>query len=148
MTHFLYSHKMTAQRVAFSLHPQQLPRIHPRNFVADSQLRNFLSKGRRNNSTITRKQTIRADLTVGDGTTCEAANTRRPMEGGRLTRVLCDNEIPRQRKQYLLQFCTSLAIWFGADVLAQQIGGSDYDAAQTGRMLIIGGSASIPMYKW
>lgn len=53
-----------------------------------------------------------------------------------------------QRRPYLFQLCTSLAIWFSADIIAQQIGDTEYDAAQTGRMLIIGGSASIPMYKW
>lgn len=51
-------------------------------------------------------------------------------------------------RPYLVQFCTSLAIWFSADVIAQQIAETEYDAAQTGRMLIIGGSASIPMYRW
>lgn len=53
-----------------------------------------------------------------------------------------------KRRPYLFQFCSSLAIWFSADMIAQQIGDTEYDAAQTGRMLIIGGSASIPMYKW
>lgn len=33
-------------------------------------------------------------------------------------------------------------------MIAQQIGETEYDAAQTGRMLIIGGSASIPMHTW
>jgi hypothetical protein len=54
----------------------------------------------------------------------------------------------QKRRPYLFQFCTSLAIWFGADMIAQQISATEYDVAQTGRMLIIGGSASIPMYKW
>lgn len=53
-----------------------------------------------------------------------------------------------QRRPYLFQICTSLVIWFSADMIAQQIGEEEYDAAQTGRMLIIGGSASIPMYTW
>ncbi|KAG8163307.1 hypothetical protein KVR01_006604 [Diaporthe batatas] len=44
--------------------------------------------------------------------------------------------------------CTSLLIWFTADVISQQIGDTEYDAAQTGRMLIIGGSASIPMFSF
>lgn len=57
-------------------------------------------------------------------------------------------ESSRKRNPYLFQFYTSLVIWFTADMMAQQIGEAEYDVAQTGRMLIIGGSASIPMYKW
>lgn len=84
------------------------------------------------------------------GTTNKTPNTstRQLGEAGSLIRVFRAYKHSHEKRPYLFQFCTSLAIWFSADVIAQQIGESEYDAAQTGRMLVIGGSASIPMYKW
>ena len=42
----------------------------------------------------------------------------------------------------------TLITYFFGDLLAQEIGGEDYNPARTLRMLIIGGIAAIPGYKW
>lgn len=43
---------------------------------------------------------------------------------------------------------TSLVTYLCGDLIAQEIGGEEYDAGRTARMLVIGGLASIPGYKW
>jgi protein Mpv17 len=46
------------------------------------------------------------------------------------------------------QLCSSLAIYFLGDMSAQRMGGEPYDPFRTMRMLVTGGVASIPSYKW
>lgn len=136
---------MAAQRITFSLHPQRLLKSHLRRCIPDRQP---TLKGNRASSTIPKKSATREDLDIANGTRNQAITTRWPGEAGQMTKVSQTYKNSHKRRPYLFQFCTSLAIWFTADVISQQIAETEYDAAQTARMLIIGGSASIPMYKW
>merc|ERR1711939_389388 len=43
---------------------------------------------------------------------------------------------------------TTLVTYLAGDLLAQEIGGEDYDPIRTVRMLTIGSIASVPGYKW
>lgn len=135
---------MAAQRI-ISPHPLRLFKSHLRHCVPGGQPN---LKDLRANSTIAEKEQSGKDLANSNRTKIKAITSRLPGEAGRMTQLSQSYQSSQQRRPYLFQFCTSLAIWFSADMIAQQIGEAEYDAAQTGRMLIIGGSASIPMYTW
>lgn len=138
---------MAAQRITFSLHPQRLFKSHLRRYFLDSQPD---LRGYRANSTIAKQSAAGKSVHVknGNGKKTQATNPARLGETEWMTQPSQPYESSRKRNPYLFQFYTSLVIWLTADMMAQQIGEAEYDVAQTGRMLIIGGSASIPMYKW
>lgn len=52
------------------------------------------------------------------------------------------------RRPYTVQFCSTTVVYLAGDLSAQRIGGEEYDPWRTVRMLVIGGIASIPGYKW
>lgn len=54
----------------------------------------------------------------------------------------------QRKRPYTTQFVSSLIVFFLGDLGAQRINGDEYDAARSGRALVIGGIASIPSYKW
>lgn len=54
----------------------------------------------------------------------------------------------QRRRPLRVAIGTSLTTYFLGDVLAQEISGEEYDWTRTARMLLIGGVASIPGYKW
>ena len=54
----------------------------------------------------------------------------------------------QQKRPYAVQVATSLTVYLVGDLLAQDIGGEQYDPGRTLRMLTIGAVASIPGYKW
>jgi hypothetical protein len=54
----------------------------------------------------------------------------------------------QEKRPYTVQISTSLTVYFFGDLLAQDIGGEDYDPKRTLRMLAIGAIASVPGYKW
>ena len=67
---------------------------------------------------------------------------------GPLTRLAEAYARAQRRRPYVTQFCTSLVIYFCADISAQRISGKDYSPERTARSLVIGGISSIPSYKW
>lgn len=54
----------------------------------------------------------------------------------------------QQKRPYTVQISTSLTVYLFGDLLAQDIGGEQYDPKRTLRMLTIGTVASVPGYKW
>jgi hypothetical protein len=54
----------------------------------------------------------------------------------------------QEKRPYTVQISTSLTVYLFGDLLAQDIGGEDYDPKRTLRMLTIGAVASVPGYKW
>ncbi|KAK5936949.1 hypothetical protein PMZ80_010887 [Knufia obscura] len=54
----------------------------------------------------------------------------------------------QQKRPLTVQLCTTTVVYFCGDMLAQEIGGEEYDGQRTLRMLTIGAVASIPGYKW
>jgi len=52
------------------------------------------------------------------------------------------------KRPLTVQLCTSTFIYLCGDLLAQDIGGEQYDGQRTLRMITIGAVASIPGYKW
>ncbi|KAL1874934.1 hypothetical protein VTK73DRAFT_10360 [Phialemonium thermophilum] len=54
----------------------------------------------------------------------------------------------QRSRPYLTQLCSSLVIYFCADLSAQNISGKDYDSVRTARSLTIGAISAIPSYKW
>jgi dihydroorotate dehydrogenase len=67
---------------------------------------------------------------------------------GPLTRTAQAYARAQRARPYTTQVCSSLVIYFAADISAQSISGAEYDPARTGRSLIIGAISSIPSYKW
>ncbi|KAL2257839.1 hypothetical protein VTK26DRAFT_9109 [Humicola hyalothermophila] len=67
---------------------------------------------------------------------------------GPLTRAAEAYARAQRKRPLTTQVCTSLFIYFCADISAQSIGGKEYDPARTARSLLIGSIASIPGYKW
>lgn len=70
------------------------------------------------------------------------------MRLGPLTRTVQAYGRAQRRRPWVTQICTSLTIYFFADLSAQRINGKEYDVERTGRSLIIGGISSIPSYEW
>ncbi|POR31586.1 Protein SYM1, partial [Tolypocladium paradoxum] len=54
----------------------------------------------------------------------------------------------QRKRPYTTQVAGAFFIYLCADLSAQRIGGREYDAARTGRMLVVGLAAAIPFYKW
>jgi hypothetical protein len=54
----------------------------------------------------------------------------------------------QRRRPLTMSVATSLITYLLGDLIAQEIGGEEYDAGRTVRMLVVGGLASIPGYKW
>jgi protein Mpv17 len=54
----------------------------------------------------------------------------------------------QEKRPYTVQISTSLTVYLFGDLLAQDIGGENYDPRRTLRMLTIGAIASVPGYKW
>ena len=54
----------------------------------------------------------------------------------------------QEKRPYAVQISTSLTVYFFGDLLAQDLGGENYDPKRTLRMLAIGTIASVPGYKW
>lgn len=54
----------------------------------------------------------------------------------------------QEKRPYTVQVSTSLTVYLIGDLLAQDIGGENYDPKRTLRMLAIGAIASVPGYKW
>jgi hypothetical protein len=54
----------------------------------------------------------------------------------------------QEKRPYTVQIATTLTVYLFGDLLAQDIGGEDYDSKRTLRMLTIGAIASVPGYKW
>ena len=54
------------------------------------------------------------------------------------------------RRPYMTQICSSLAIYFCGDLLAQNLEGEDYkyNVWRTGRNMVIGGICATPSYMW
>lgn len=52
------------------------------------------------------------------------------------------------KRPLTVQLCTSLTTYLVGDLMAQEIGGEQYDYKRTIRMLLIGSISSIPGYKW
>ncbi len=68
---------------------------------------------------------------------------------GPLTRLAEAYARAQRRRPYVTQLCSSLAIYFCADLSAQRMGGKGYyDPSRTARSLLIGAISSIPSYKW
>lgn len=141
--------KMAARHVIpFSLRPQWLQKTQPWNYCIPSETRFSVPRISRTNSTMTKKSTSRTNTRTDHRPPITASKSKRSKKTDLRRCVIQFCKDAQKRRPYVFQLCTSLAIWFSADVIAQQIGDTEYDAAQTGRMLIIGGSASIPIYKW
>lgn len=143
---------MATRRFAFSLHPPRIPIAHLRRCVIDNPPRKFVLQGSRTKFTVTKNQTTGANLIChgkqGNETTKGGPNLRWSGETNLVARSFQAYENAGKQRPYIVQSCTSLAIWLSADILAQQIGAEEYDATQTARMLLIGGAASVPMYRW
>lgn len=54
----------------------------------------------------------------------------------------------QRRRPKTTTLVTSLTSYLLGDLLAQEMGGERYDGGRTLRMLLVGGLASIPGYKW
>jgi len=54
----------------------------------------------------------------------------------------------QRKRPYTVQVCSSLTVYLCGDLLAQDMGGEQYDPYRTLRMLTIGAVASIPGYRW
>jgi dihydroorotate dehydrogenase len=67
---------------------------------------------------------------------------------GPLTRAVQSYGRAQRKRPWVTQLCTSLTIYFCADLAAQRIGGKGYDPERTFRSVTIGGIASIPSYEW
>lgn len=67
---------------------------------------------------------------------------------GPLTRAVQSYGRAQRKRPWVTQLCTSLTIYFCADLAAQRIGGKGFDAERTFRSVTIGGIASIPSYEW
>lgn len=73
---------------------------------------------------------------------------------GPLTIVINAFSNNQRRRPLLTQFFTALVIYMLGDLSAQSLGGAwdedgeGWDAARTGRNLVVGGVAAIPVYKW
>lgn len=140
--------RLAARGMKFSLQPQRLLKTHSRQWVSDGQIIRLVQRNSRKNSTITNRSTTRESIKIGNIPINKPPKARQPNAAGFGKQVVELFRYAQKRRPYFFQFCTSLWIWFSADLMAQQIGDIEYDVAQTGRMLIIGGSASIPMYRW
>lgn len=70
------------------------------------------------------------------------------MRLGPLTRTVQAYGRAQRKRPWITQICTSLTIYFFADLSAQRINGKEYDVERTRRSLIIGGISSIPSYEW
>ncbi|KAH8750781.1 Mpv17/PMP22 family protein [Diaporthe sp. PMI_573] len=70
------------------------------------------------------------------------------MRLGPLTRTVQAYGRAQRKRPWITQICTSLTIYFCADLSAQRINGKDYDVERTGRSLVIGGISSIPSFEW
>jgi len=70
------------------------------------------------------------------------------MRLGPLTRTVQAYGRAQRKRPWITQICTSLTIYFFADLSAQRINGKDYDVERTGRSLVIGGISSIPSFEW
>lgn len=73
--------------------------------------------------------------------------------GSRLVAPLSAYRRAAQTRPYIVQFSTSLLVWFTGDVLAQSIEQSSqptssWDIPRTLRALAIGAGAAIPLYHW
>lgn len=66
---------------------------------------------------------------------------------GPITRAAGAYARAQRRRPYVTQLCTSLAIYFCADLSAQSMD-DEYDPKRTVRSLVIGTVSSIPSYKW
>ncbi|KAI9870335.1 MAG: hypothetical protein M1823_008773, partial [Watsoniomyces obsoletus] len=51
------------------------------------------------------------------------------------------------KRPLTVQLTTTLITYLCGDLLAQEIGGEEYDPKRTLRMLVVGGVASVPGYK-
>ena len=54
----------------------------------------------------------------------------------------------QRSRPYMTQLCSSLVIYFCADLAAQNIGDEGYNPWRTVRNMIIGGICAVPSYKW
>ena len=54
----------------------------------------------------------------------------------------------QRRRPYATQIVSSLSVYLAGDLLAQYIGGNEYDPVRTLRHLIIGAGAAVPVFKW
>jgi hypothetical protein len=54
----------------------------------------------------------------------------------------------QRRRPLTTTLATSLTTYLAGDLVAQEMGGEQYDGVRTLRMLTVGGLASIPGYKW
>lgn len=70
------------------------------------------------------------------------------MRMGPLTRTVQAYGRAQRKRPWITQICTSLTIYFFADLSAQRINGKEYDVERTRRSLIIGGISSIPSFEW
>ncbi len=67
---------------------------------------------------------------------------------GPLTRLAEAYARAQRRRPYVTQLCSSLVIYFCADISAQRMSGKEYTPTRTGRALVIGSISSIPSYEW
>lgn len=67
---------------------------------------------------------------------------------GPLTRLAQAYGRAQRSRPYVTQLCSSLVIYFAADISAQSISGSEYDPKRTGRSLTIGAISAIPSFEW
>ncbi|KUI68521.1 Protein SYM1 [Cytospora mali] len=67
---------------------------------------------------------------------------------GPLTRSVQAYGRAQRKRPWITQLCTSLTIYFFADLSAQRINGKEYDPERTCRSIIIGGISSIPSFEW
>lgn len=67
---------------------------------------------------------------------------------GPLTRLAEAYARGQRSRPYVTQLCSSLVIYFCADLSAQSMNGDEYDPVRTGRSLTIGAISSIPSYNW
>lgn len=54
----------------------------------------------------------------------------------------------QRKRPYTTQIISAMIIFTCADVSAQNISDSDYDAVRTARAILIGGVAAVPQYRW
>jgi hypothetical protein len=67
---------------------------------------------------------------------------------GPLTRLAEAYARAQRKRPYVTQLCSSLVIYFCADLSAQRMSGKEYTVDRTGRSLLIGAISSIPSYQW
>ena len=54
----------------------------------------------------------------------------------------------QHKRPLAVQFCASIVVYFFGDLMAQSVEGSTYDSKRAMKNMLIGGTVSLPGYKW